>query len=475
MIFKECKYKSWLTDATFDNCLLERKEFGEFIASYIIGEHDGFVLNLNGAWGSGKTEFIKRLYSHLLTLNHPTIYIDAWESDFSKEPLTVVASELLNQMTLLHDDIIGLEETIKVKGYLAKVMRGAVVGAAGLGTKYLINDASIGVAMAEQVLGEEVKPSEYVDKLASDYKEQVEAIHFIRESLGELAEVLSNELDVKLPVVVLVDELDRCRPDYAIEMLEVIKHFFTTNNFVFVVASDTNQLCRSIKNVYGAEFDSEQYLKRFFDRKACLPEPKLKLYLQTKVPDFSQYESLYLFPNTEGNLNDFVHSVINNVVRVFNLKLRDVDQLINKMESCLRTAVAVQEKSGLKQYINLIVLLVGLIEFDYAYDQYLDKSNESLSVPNIHSGKSFYVYEQVPINLYLRVAMYSVATVLRKDSRHGIDESYTGLRHYTEFYDTLDAKRHNNLSSLAYRYGDATEGGLRIINANFGCGMIIKK
>ena len=92
------KYKSWLDTSTFDNCKLNRKDYGEFLCDYITGEQEGFVLNLNGHWGAGKTEFLKRMYSELITRNYPTIYIDSWESDFTNDPLTVVSSELLTQL-----------------------------------------------------------------------------------------------------------------------------------------------------------------------------------------------------------------------------------------------------------------------------------------------------------------------------------------------------------------------------------------
>ena len=94
----QIKHHNWLEEFTFENCRLNRNDYGQFIADYITEENEGFVLNLNGAWGSGKTQFLKRLYTLLNNQSHPTIYIDAWESDFTKEPLTVVSSELLSQL-----------------------------------------------------------------------------------------------------------------------------------------------------------------------------------------------------------------------------------------------------------------------------------------------------------------------------------------------------------------------------------------
>ncbi|QDE47832.1 hypothetical protein EIN43_17235 [Enterobacter hormaechei] len=66
-----------------------------------------------------------------------------------------------------------------------------------------------------------------------------------------------------MPTFIFIDELDRCRPNYAIDMLETIKHLFDINNVVFVIATDKEQLSHSICSVYGSGFDATRYLDRF--------------------------------------------------------------------------------------------------------------------------------------------------------------------------------------------------------------------
>ncbi len=87
-------YGAWQETHHWGTCKLNRHEYGEFLLNYLLGESGEFVLNLNGAWGSGKTEFLKRLYVAALERGHPVVYINAWESDFSQQPLVVVG-ELL--------------------------------------------------------------------------------------------------------------------------------------------------------------------------------------------------------------------------------------------------------------------------------------------------------------------------------------------------------------------------------------------
>ncbi|PSW23644.1 hypothetical protein C9J19_20620 [Photobacterium phosphoreum] len=421
MLFNEPKYKDWLENATFDNCKLNRKEFGVFLANYLSGEQDGFVLNLNGAWGTGKTEFCKRLYSHLITQNHPTIYINSWESDFSREPLTVVSSELLRQMETLHSDIIDLDKTEKIKLILGKTLKSMAVGIAGGISYKLIGESSAGAAIAQQLVQQDVEPKTFIENLASNYSEQVESIQLIRESLTELANSLESDINAKLPVVVIIDELDRCRPNYAIEMLEVIKHFFTTPKFVFIVASDTEQLCESIKNIYGTKFDSNQYLKRFFNRTATLPLPNIKEYINSIDFEYRSTTGLKLYPNNMHDERLFIIEVLSVFSSAFDLKIRDIDQLFSKVISCLRTANTYQDSDEVSQLINLPILVCGLIEYEKNMDSYRTRTNRNESRPKFINENVNYQLE-LPINTLINMCIYSITeTEFTEDSEFGMN------------------------------------------------------
>jgi hypothetical protein len=364
---KNCKYSSWLTDYTFENCKLNRKEYGEFLIDYIVGEKNGFVLNLNGEWGTGKTQFLRRFYSGLIKRKHPTIYIDAWESDFSDIPLSVVSSELINQLSCVNENIGSDLE--KVSEFLGKALKGAIIGGAGLLSKSLLGEASAGTEVVKALF--EQSPKDFLGKVKGDHVEQIDAIKQIRKQLGLLAEVIKTNYGCSLPIVVLVDELDRCRPTYAIEMLEVIKHFFTTENFVFVIATDTEQLKNSIKAVYGSEFDSSTYLKRFFNREARLPSPDIEHYLSIQDLNFSDYENkIVIYPNLRTNIATSTNNYLEWASKAYNLSIRDIDQLIDKLKSCLRTVLSTAESSDKKQYVNLFCLIAALVEFDKNLPQF---------------------------------------------------------------------------------------------------------
>ena len=72
------------------------------------------------------------------------------------------------------------------------------------------------------------------------------------------------------PLIYIVDELDRCRPDFAVKVLERIKHLFDIDHVIFVLGIDREQLGRVIQSAYG-NIDVENYLLRFIDVDFLLP------------------------------------------------------------------------------------------------------------------------------------------------------------------------------------------------------------
>jgi hypothetical protein len=101
--------------------------------------------------------------------------------------------------------------------------------------------------------------------LLATFREGKRTIESFRVNLRKFLEEASLKKQ-RLPLFVFIDELDRCRPPFAIAMLERIKHLFEIDQVVFVVATDTTQLSHSVGAVYGGGFNSQGYLSRFFDR-----------------------------------------------------------------------------------------------------------------------------------------------------------------------------------------------------------------
>ncbi len=108
------------------------------------------------------------------------------------------------------------------------------------------------------------------DSLIKFHEDSCDKKRSFKESLSNLG--IEGNIEPPPLKIILVDELDRCMPIYAVRFLEMVKHFFNTENTVFVMAIDKNQLLGIIKKVYGEFFDAEHYLLRFFDFNLQLPQ-----------------------------------------------------------------------------------------------------------------------------------------------------------------------------------------------------------
>jgi hypothetical protein len=174
--------------------------------------------------------------------------------------------------------------------------------------------------------------------LLSLHKEQADSIDTLKNQIESILEdVLTEDKELWSPMYVFIDELDRCRPTFAIEVLEVIKHIFDIPKIIFVIATDTTQLQHSIKAVYGSGFDAEKYLMRFFNRSFSLPQPQLIDYLKTHrsfeivKERLIETSDLYIYEIDEKTALEISASIF----ECFNTDLRTVDQIIERVSSIL--------------------------------------------------------------------------------------------------------------------------------------------
>lgn len=140
---------------------------------------------------------------------------------------------------------------------------------------------------------------------SKDMLEEVKTAEEIRENVKRILDEAIVEQSQKL--VIFIDELDRCRPSFALEMLERLKHYFDDDRIIFVVSINKEQLTHTISNYYGVGFDSTGYLNKFFDLEANLPA------LQT-------YDTEIINGN---EAQYFLNSISNSLVRYYKLTRRD--------------------------------------------------------------------------------------------------------------------------------------------------------
>jgi hypothetical protein len=131
--------------------------------------------------------------------------------------------------------------------------------------------------------------AEYVESSITDavdaYAAERTLIEKFRASLGEAIKKLSKD-GKRSKIIIFVDEMDRCRPTYAVDLLERIKHLFNIDNVVFVLSLDKQQLHTSLGAVYGQDIQSDEYLRRFIDLEYLLPRPDSKAFTNSLFARF---------------------------------------------------------------------------------------------------------------------------------------------------------------------------------------------
>ncbi|WP_265566886.1 KAP family P-loop NTPase fold protein [Serratia grimesii] len=263
---------------------LDRAKYARFLTDFIVakGIEKNYVLNVNASWGAGKTWFLRR-WSEEVKKNYPVVFVDAWKSDHSKDPFLSVVSAISKDLEPLidvkfKDSAITKKSWLLLKSIAPELTKGIV-------KKYLSLDIdevskAINNNDASSIAGVGAKA---VEKLIKFHDETNSSIDDFKEATSKYLDLIVNKSDKKLPLFIFIDELDRCRPTYAIEMLETIKHIFDMDKVVFVIATDKGQLQHSIKAVYGDGFDSSRYLDRFFNRSITLRQLSLADFIKSKV------------------------------------------------------------------------------------------------------------------------------------------------------------------------------------------------
>ena len=277
---------------------------------------------LDGRWGSGKTFFVKQCallinaknslsnidkdiaesilkvakqsnsFEGLTDNKLLAVYFDAWENDSNEDPVLALIYRIVQQLDLKTNGF-DLNHLAHVLGTIGDAITGRPI-------------TTVFECLNERNILDEISKHEDLETTIKKFFEEV---------LFEKAEQL----------IIFVDELDRCRPSYAVKLLERIEHYFINERITFVFSVNLEQLQHTIKNFYGNDFDACRYLDRFFDLRVSLPQVDMEKY----------YLSLKLY-NVEE-----VCRVLRHISETLNLTIRELCKFYDLVNV-----------SGMKSYFN---------------------------------------------------------------------------------------------------------------------------
>ncbi len=175
--------------------------------------------------------------------------------------------------------------------------------------------------------------------------------------------------------VVIVDELDRCRPEFTIMFLEAVKHFFDKKNLMFIFMINRSQLEKVIHHRYGYGSD-ENYLNKFFKLNMGLPNLKNTSditpaeYILEKLNSNSLIDSKLVEKiddtnkSLQANITRAIYSIITEVIENLDYSLRDMDEIIKYI-----TLYSILEgKQKVNDYCELLILVLSTVILKSAPD-----------------------------------------------------------------------------------------------------------
>ena len=297
--------KSFLDIASQDiwqDDILQRKETAWSFIKIIGCCQEAITMCLNAGWGTGKTFFLTRLCEQYRRAKDPVdgkevggraIYFNAWEDDDLDDPLIAIVGQIWHNLK-------GgtLEECVASITSCAPKLLGKFAVKLGLGMLKSVPVAGEAlkdaVEKAVEGIAGDAGPKDLfsaTENVFTQYDELTESKLELKKRLEELGEKVY--METKRPLLFVIDELDRCRPSFAIETLERVKHLFGVPHIVFLFGVDCEQLKKSVCSVYG-DVDAENYLNRFFDVEMSLPQGNNEqffrmLHSSHELPDKSSY------------------------------------------------------------------------------------------------------------------------------------------------------------------------------------------
>lgn len=335
---------------TFDNLknsLLEdsvgrNKSIAHFVE--LLDEIDSNVaIALDDSWGNGKTFFVKQTQMVLQSLdssdenltevrecmkkclkhdtlrNYLPVYYDAWSNDNDTAPVLSIIFNMLQDVDYLEDYEVNDKKWWDRFTTGLEVLTTAFAG-------FRVKDFLDSVKGKNPL--EEIKKHKEADQV-----------------LNHLFDTLLEKQPTNTRIVFFIDELDRCCPDFAVRLLERIKHYFLHEKIIFVLSVNMSELQHTIKRHYGNDFNADKYLRRFFDFTIPLPPASITKY----------YETIN-FNNTTARYN-----VANIVMKKYNFSLREITRYLQY----LKVAVPEEYNTDFNQrfgfYIEILIpFMIGL-------------------------------------------------------------------------------------------------------------------
>ena len=338
---------------TPESDIFNRKPLADGLTSLLSNVADPLVVAVDGPWGCGKTTFLKTWAKTLEATGYSVIFFDAFEHDYFEDPFLAIAGEIIALAQEKKSADKSRSERLAEK---AKSV-GKIILRSGL--KIGVSVASAGALRAEgfenaakefsSELG--AVTDKYLGEMLTKAAEQKGAIVDFKQALSDLPTLLSDETTGSKPLIFIVDELDRCRPPFALALLERIKHFLSVPNVHFVFGVHLDQLANAARLTYGADLDAPLYLQKFIHLSVSLSTINNE---NRGVPDEKRYIThlfSHLYVGDDERVKQLISDSLIQVAKQRGLTFRTLERI------CTSVSLAMLASRG---KIQIAPLIAGL-------------------------------------------------------------------------------------------------------------------
>ncbi|ENU25099.1 hypothetical protein F993_00489 [Acinetobacter proteolyticus] len=314
-------------ETPFENDFWGREALADRLTDHVSRITVGATIAIDAEWGAGKSWFVKNWKAKLEQDEYKVIYLNAFNQDYIDDPFLTISMEIAN---CLQSDKTNIDEIKKTIGNAHRAILPNLPMLLWYLTTSLVGMGALAKPVAEAVekltsaddFGKEAatllneKLQEHLSAQVENYDKEKESLEYFKQALAEITSKLDK------PLLFVVDELDRCKPEFAIRLIERIKHFFDIPKVVFILAVNKNQLEESISNYYGFS-STNNYLEKFIDFSIML-----------KIKDLDGTRYLKILENYNKNykldLDNNELYVYTKLCKIYNPTPRQLIRLINK-------------------------------------------------------------------------------------------------------------------------------------------------
>lgn len=370
---------------------LSRQPFIKLLKNIIENQsknNNGYSIAIDGDWGSGKTWILDALESQLSSDEYLIFHYNAWENDFYEEPLVALLSVMLESLRQI--------KKVKEIGGRANVVSSSILTLSKI--VGVITEKKLGVNLSDTF--DAIKNTNAALHDAALTDEDFNTLLPLSNALKQVRKVLS-ELNSDFKILLVVDELDRCLPEYAIKVLERLHHVCNKIPVFQIIAIDKSNLSDSICKVFGKNFSNpssqhnvmqfaDSYLQKFIDISVPLsngkPNKSLEVMngLEKTFCEWTRDNSAGAPINFNENfLEEFLAEMFSGIDR------RLQEKIFSQVELCHKMTLATGVKPELCSYAILIYEIISCIA------SYVFRSKNLCTVTNGANGTFTLVFKDV--------------------------------------------------------------------------------